>query len=217
MNEDGTWRQYQEDAASIFRRLGYETSIEAKVRGARAKHAVDVYVRGQIGGASFSWVIECKAWKSRVPKEKVLALCSVVQDVGADRGFLLSEVGFQSGAIEAATCTNIKLASIESITSDNLRKLQCLDSQHLCNRLSYIRGELTRRHKSRKDFSSSEWSDPLDEISYIELALEDGRLDRYPTVYTVSRHGDRDAASSWNELYSRCNALLDQVEATLRI
>jgi hypothetical protein len=37
----------------------------------------------------------------------VLALRQIVTDVGADRGILLSEKGFQSGAVEAATLTNV--------------------------------------------------------------------------------------------------------------
>ena len=215
MNKDRAWQQYQEDAASIFRRLGYETSIEAKVTGARATHTVDVCVKGRVGSASFLWIIECKLWKNRIPKEKVLALYSVVQDVGADRGYLLSEVGFQSGATDATTNTNIKLVSMASIIRDNLRELQLWDSQHIRSRLSDIRGELRKRQKSRGDFSSSEWSDPFDEISYIEFALEDGYSDNYPTVYMVSRDGDRYSATSWNDLYLKCNSLLDQVEAKL--
>jgi hypothetical protein len=64
----------------------------------------------------FNWVIECKAWKNNIPKEKVMALSAIVQDVGADRGFLLSEVGFQSGAIRAARTSNITLTSLEDLS-----------------------------------------------------------------------------------------------------
>lgn len=62
------------------------------------------------------WIIECKAWKNNIPKEKVTALSAIVQDVGADRGFLLSEVGFQSGAIRAARSSNITLTSLEDLS-----------------------------------------------------------------------------------------------------
>ena len=47
-------------------------------------------------------ILECKHWKTCIPKEKVMVLQAIVQDIGADKGFLLSEIGFQSGAIAAA-------------------------------------------------------------------------------------------------------------------
>lgn len=42
----------------------------------------------------------------------MLALREIVADVGADRGILLSEAGFQSGAIEAAKLTNVHVTSL---------------------------------------------------------------------------------------------------------
>jgi hypothetical protein len=45
----------------------------------------------------------------------VAALASVVQDVGADRGILLSETGFQAGAIRLASLSNITLTSLTEL------------------------------------------------------------------------------------------------------
>ena len=42
-------------------------------------------------------------------------LAEVVKDVGADRGVLLSESGFQSGAARAAKNTNIELTSLKDL------------------------------------------------------------------------------------------------------
>ncbi|MVF25048.1 restriction endonuclease [Methylocaldum sp. BRCS4] len=110
------WREYQNQAAAFFRQLGLTAEIEFQVEGVRGVHVVDVYATGNFNGIDFTWVVECKAWKSNVPKEKVMVLTSIVQDVGADRGFLLSEVGFQSGAIRAAQNSNITLTSIEELS-----------------------------------------------------------------------------------------------------
>ncbi|SRR6266540_3869126 len=68
------WQKYQEEAAKFFRTLGLYSTIEAKIDGARGKHWVDVYVQGNLHGIRFKWVVECKAWRTNVPKEKVLAL-----------------------------------------------------------------------------------------------------------------------------------------------
>jgi hypothetical protein len=58
-----------------------------------------------------TWLVECKAWSSAVPKEKVFALRTIVEDTGADRGFVMAEKGYQSGALEAARLTNVMLTS----------------------------------------------------------------------------------------------------------
>lgn len=88
------------------------------IEGVRGKHEIDVAVHGRRAGMEFLWVVECKAWKSNVPKEKVMALASIVDDVGADRGLLLSEKGFQAGAISAAHRSQVKLTSLAELRVD---------------------------------------------------------------------------------------------------
>ncbi len=109
------WKRYQEETASFFRSLGCDVEVDATVKGARAKHKVDVLVRFRRFGLETKWVVECKLWQTSVPKEKVLALKSTIEDVGADRGILVSSAGFQSGAVRAATSTNISLTSLDEL------------------------------------------------------------------------------------------------------
>ena len=53
---------------------------------------------------------------SKVSKLHVLALREIVSDTGADRGILLAEHGFQSGALEAAALTNVQITSLADLT-----------------------------------------------------------------------------------------------------
>jgi len=62
-----------------------------------------------------SWVVEAKYWKKKVTKSHVLALRSIVDDVGADKGFIISSGGFQRGAMEAAVKTNIVLTTFSDL------------------------------------------------------------------------------------------------------
>ena len=105
------WRQYQEETASFFRGLGCSVDVEAVVHGPYAEHRVDVWVQFVRYGVQCKWVVECKLWNSNVSKEKVMALKAIVDDVGADRGIIITEKGFQSGAYDAARGKNLTLVT----------------------------------------------------------------------------------------------------------
>ena len=97
------WQQYQEEVASYFRSLGLDATTDVTITGVRTSHDVDVLVKSRHVGFDITWIVECKHWASPVSKLHVMALREIVADIGADRGILLSESGFQSGAIEAQT------------------------------------------------------------------------------------------------------------------
>jgi hypothetical protein len=109
------WAVYQDDVATLFSSLGMKTSIEAQVQGVRATHKIDVLVSFDLLGLKITWIVECKSWRASVPKEKVLALHQISQDIGADRAFLFSETSFQPGAVSAARSTNISLTSLADL------------------------------------------------------------------------------------------------------
>jgi len=104
-----TWRDYQEDVAEFFRLLGCDAKVDTRIQGARARHKVDVWVTFSRFGFEHKWVVECKLYNRSIPKEKVLALKGIVDDVGADRGILIAESGCQPAAYAAAQSTNVEL------------------------------------------------------------------------------------------------------------
>lgn len=109
------WNQYQEDVATFFRSIGAKAETNATVQGARGTHKIDVLVSLNLIGYSVIWICECKYWNSAVPKEKVLVLYEIIKDIGADRGLLFSESGFQSGAVKVSNHTNILLTSLADV------------------------------------------------------------------------------------------------------
>ncbi len=109
------WKKFQAVTADLFKGLGCSAEIDEVVEGARARHKIDVWVTFIKFGLEIKWVIECKFWNRNVTKEKVLALKSILDDVGADRGVLISKIGFQSGAIHASKNTNITLTIFEEL------------------------------------------------------------------------------------------------------
>lgn len=111
--KDASWHKFQEEIKEHFESLGATASTNVKVEGARGVHDIDVLVSPKFLGREITWIVEAKCWSSNVPKEKALALLSIVHDVGADRGFIISNKGFQKGAHKCVKNTNITLANFE--------------------------------------------------------------------------------------------------------
>jgi restriction system protein len=121
------WSDYQEEVARFFRSIGLQADTNVTLKGIRTSHDIDVVVRSNHVGFDLLWLVECKHWKTAVSKLHVLALREIVSDLGADRGILMAENGFQSGAQEAAQLTNVQLTSLAELTttaSDALGKAQ---------------------------------------------------------------------------------------------
>lgn len=209
---DITWQAYQDSCALFFRKLGFKADVEAKVDGARGSHKVDVFVTGSVHGITFRWVVECKHWKTNVPKEKVMALMSIIQDIGADRGFLLSETGFQSGTIRAARRTNITLSSLDDLKLEAHATLIRDDVTRLLGRRDLIHKRLWGLHKATGDYMS-DFMKPIGEISFVDLALDEGLRGEFPVVCTVTRDGERPTANTWDELTNKISELLDSAES----
>jgi restriction system protein len=129
------WKEYQEEAASFFRSLGLDASTDVTVAGVRTTHDIDVVVKSCHVGFEITWLVECKQWKTRVSKLHVLALREIVADIGADRGILLSEAGFQIGAIEAANLTNVRVTSLAEISATARNDIYSMRLRELYDRI----------------------------------------------------------------------------------
>jgi Restriction endonuclease len=122
------WKDYQEETAAYYCGLGLSAETDVTLEGARGRHDVDVVVRGYRAGVDFLWIVECKYWNRPVSKATVATLVAIVQDVGADRGLLLSRRGFQAGATALAHRSNITLTSLSELqanTADEYIEFQC--------------------------------------------------------------------------------------------
>jgi len=115
---------------------------DERIEGARGIHDLDVAVRSKAAGIDQLWVIECKRWKARVNKAHVATLAEIVKDVGADRGILLSESGFQAGAIRMARLTNITLSSVPDLEENSEEERIKLRLYGLRQQLAEIRSAL---------------------------------------------------------------------------
>jgi hypothetical protein len=134
-----SWQEYQEEVAQFFRSLGLEATTDYTVQGVRTNHAVDVFVKARHAGSDVRWIIECKHWKRKVTKLHVLALREIVADVGADRGILLSEKGFQSGAVQAAKLTNVHVTSLAQLRHTASAEITAMRLREIYDRVEACR------------------------------------------------------------------------------
>ncbi len=140
--KNAAWRDYQERAAELFRRMGFDAVVEEALEGARGKHKVDVVARTTLSGVAVIWIVECKYWNSAVPKAHVLTLAQIAQDTGADRAVLLSEKGFQAGAIAVSRKSNVLLTSFDELQSAAADSIADLSIRRTLSRVKELEQDL---------------------------------------------------------------------------
>jgi restriction system protein len=205
------WSAYQEEAAEFFRSLGLEATTNETIRGVRTDHDVDVVIRSRHAGFEITWIVECKHWKSRVSKLHVLGLREIVADTGADRGILLAENGFQSGAAEAAALTNVHLTSLaearreSSVEVFSMRLTELYDRVEIC-RIRYweIPKHVRIEHGLRPDAPEDGYSG-AGVISLAEDLLRKAFRGTYPF----------EADYMWRHAVPRMSPTFDSVAALL--
>ena len=184
------WERYQVVVAEFFRDLGMQARLDTAVSGTRTTHDIDVLVSGSYVGFDITWIVECKAWQTRVTKEKVLTLRQIVNDVGADRGFLLAENGFQAGALEAALLSNVTLTSIAELTERlsydlNMAKLSKLEHRAERALREYVGIDKQTRIDAnlRPSVDGGTTYSAIHVIDTIEASLREVRLRGFPLYF----------------------------------
>lgn len=221
------WQEYQEDAAAHFRSLGLEAVTDERVEGVRGVHNVDVAVRSRRAGLEQLWLVECKLRRRRVEKSHVATLAEIVQDVGADRGILLSEVGFQAGAVRMAHKRNVTLTSLKELREDTAEELLMIRLGELRVRMARLRERLgavgtVQRHGCGTSFmyrgAPGRWSitQLYAILSTAEIGLRQVELGTWPAPYGWDFDPDRcRVASDLATFVDNLTMTLDKSEAEL--
>jgi hypothetical protein len=212
------WREYQEKVAEFFRRMGATAQTNQTVEGSRGIHDIDVLITFNLWGQKIVWVAECKLWKSAVPKEKVLTLYQITQDVGADRGFLFSEKGFQSGAIKVTSNTNITLTSLEEIkeiTKEDLYNTCLLKALQQMNEMKNKVKDLwiddLHNPKTYKDIPFDEVLSLDGTLLFLSLTIQKGLDKKFPITFHSLNMGIM-ICKSEDELIEGVNVVLNELK-----
>lgn len=171
------WRDYQDSVALALAAVGCQTRVEEKIRGVRATHKVDVSARFCQHGITQLWIVECKDHAEPVRKEKVLTLQQIVSDVGADRGLLFCEVGFQAGAITATNRSNITLTSLTDFEERSKEEKGRLELRNIELRCS----DLTSRYYACQVVEE----EVRDGLRIMSIDMKTGGIDRHGVPRTL--------------------------------
>lgn len=221
------WKDYQEEVARFFRDLGLNAKTDVTVQGARTRHDADVLVELDYKGISIRWVIECKCWKRSVTKETVLALRTIVNDVGADRGFIMAESGYQKGAREAAYLSNIQLTSLGDLRETCAQELAMtrvralyLRSIELGERYWALSKETRIKHGLRNDTYEIPAYSANTVLEASRMALVGAIFHGFPVRYNelaaaLGDHGFRWEAIDGDVIFENPAALADYVSDKL--
>jgi len=114
-SKDPKWRIYERAAAEL--EASYpdcHVIHDHKVVGRRSgiERQVDVWVNGLVGPHEINIAVECRCSLGRVGIKGVEAFYSFLDDVGANKGVIIGDSGFTSGARSRAHNSDIELKTL---------------------------------------------------------------------------------------------------------
>lgn len=196
-NREPDWKRYQSDVGELFSELGFSVSVEEKILGARGSHDIDVVARMKSAGVDQMWIIECKKWRRPVPKERILTFASIISDIGADRGLVFCESGFQAGAVRMSLNSNITLTSLSDFrqnTAEEIASIRVAKLKQKILELSNKYASVWDLEKNERERVQSRYVGPLAfgidripvvpaRLSQMRDSLEMAQFGRWPVPY----------------------------------
>ncbi len=78
-----------------------------RLKTPRGEVKVDVHAIDEKSVDRIEYIVECKNWSASIPQSVVHSFTTVMQETGANIGFIVSKKGLQSGAIKYTKNTNV--------------------------------------------------------------------------------------------------------------
>ena len=130
----------------IFRSKGYEVKHNVKLTGrSKVEHQIDVYAEYKAPLHTSRIAIECKAYDKPVNKDIVMKLLNEVEDLGVDRGILITTSYFTSDAVSTAEGYNIELwdsLKLKQLSQEVLKKIP-MEGIRISSNIFYIKPNIS--------------------------------------------------------------------------
>ena len=136
-------------------------------------------------------ICECKYWKYKVPQNVIFSFRTIIQEIGANKGIVIAENGFQKGAYENAKHTNIELKTWSEFALQFKNKYLISNIEKLLK----IRRKLFRLASDKPEYKA--FYDVLNEEQRIEVNKYRNALMKITYIITelyiaLEQNGDLD-------------------------
>lgn len=106
IEEPKDWKDLQDKVAIILKGCNYAVETPKTIKGVRGTVEIDVFAYKK---ELMTIICECKYWNTAIPQTIVHGFRTVVNDLGANLGIIVTKTGYQEGAYNTANFTNIQL------------------------------------------------------------------------------------------------------------
>lgn len=125
------WKDYEKEILTYFQDTYPETNItyDQKIAGKFSKvlRQIDILIEGDIAGYTSRIVIDCKCFSKKIDVKEVERFCSMLDDIEAHQGVLITQKGYSKAAINKAHYGNHKL-ELDIINFDELKSFQSIEA-----------------------------------------------------------------------------------------
>ena len=169
------WKDLQNKVGEILRQCDFNVDIERKVKSSRSEIEIDVYAEEFIDNRKYLILCECKMWNANIPQLYVHGLRTVVNDIGANKGYIISTSDFQKGSIDSIENTNVEL-----VNWDEFQKV-FFKSWYV----NYFSKELNSIINSNYDHNTIQFYDDFSKIEKKDFRL---LIEKYNDLQEVRNH-----------------------------
>lgn len=121
------WKKYEKEILKYFQETFPETTIsfDKTIVGKYSKvdRQIDILIEGEVAGFEIKIVVDCKYFSKNIDVKQVESFCSMVEDVEAHQGVLITQKGFSKAAINRAYYGNHKV-ELDIINFEDLKEFQ---------------------------------------------------------------------------------------------
>lgn len=128
--EISNWKTLQSSVCRLLNEVGLSAQEGVVLQTPRGSVEVDVFAIDERSIDKIQYIVECKCWSAAIPQHVVHSFSTVMQETGANIGFIVSKKGLQSGAERYTTNTSILGITFEGIQR---RYFDSWWKNHFCN------------------------------------------------------------------------------------
>lgn len=125
------WKDYEKDIYQQFKDMypKAEITYDAKVLGrySKVERQVDILIEDYAAGESITIMVDAKFFGKNIDVKDVESFIGMMQDIGADKGLLITQKGYSKAAISRAHNDPARI-ELDILNFDELKKFQAFSA-----------------------------------------------------------------------------------------